>query len=755
MSEPIPASWSDVLASSPLLRDLDEAAVTRIATAGAEIGVGRGEMLVEQGGLPNALYVILSGRLEVTVHSDAGDRLTLNEIGPGEIIGEIALLLGGRRASTVRALEDSRVLRIAGDDFRSLLEQDERFAERINALVQARLQRLQLASFVSGLFGPLRRDVLDEIEREVEWVSLPTGAVLFRQGDDPADGVYIVVGGRVRVVVEGDDGAERDIAEIGRGESIGEMALLGDGLRSATVYAVRDSELARLSREAFERLMARYPRAMFQIARILVSRLQSATHGPPRRLSRSFAIVPASEDVSLTAFAEELSLALGDIEESLWIDAERVGAALGRRDAAQLADGDPGCIRLTQWLLEQETAHPVLVYVADREWSAWTRRAVRHADHVLYVGDARADPEPGALERRVEAQWEAGRVPRRSLVLLQAGGGRAFSGTSAWLADRDVDGFFHARPGARDDFRRLARLLTGRAVGLVLGGGGARGCAHIGVLMAMQELGIPVDAIGGTSMGALVAGLYALGHEPRALPDLCRAHTQRLLDPTLPIVSLLAGHRAGKAFSEVFRSWSIEDLALPYYCISTNLTRADEVQHRTGSLSHAVRASISLPGILPPVAHEGDLLIDGGLLNNIPVDVMAGVTGGGPVIAVDVSPDVDLRAEVDVGTEVSGWGVLWSRLNPFQKRIPAPSILSVLGRSVVVGSILTQRQRLGRGEDELYLPLPVGAFGLLEFKAIDEIVKVGLESSREPLRVWGEALKLRSSATSSRETATN
>lgn len=755
MSEPIPAHWSEALASSPLLHDLGEARVARIAAAGTEVEVGSGEMLVEQGGLPNALYVILSGRLEVTFHNEAGDRLTLNEIGAGEIIGEMALLLGGRRASTVRALEDSRVLRISGDDFRGLLAEDERFAERINALVQARLQRLQLASYVSGLFGPLRRDVLDEIDREVEWVSLPTGAVLFCQGDDPADGIYIVAGGRVRVVVEGADGAERDVAEIGRGESIGEMALLGDGLRSATVYAVRDSELARLSRDAFERLMTRYPRAMFQIARILVSRLQSATHGSPRRLSRSFAIVPASSDVSVAAFAEELADALGDIEETLWIDAERVGSALGRTDAAQLSDGDPGCIRLTQWLLEQETMHPVLVYVADREWSAWTRRAVRHADHVLYVGDAPADPEPGALERRVEAEWETGRVPRRSLVLLQAGGGRAFSGTSAWLAERNVDGFFHARPGAREDFGRLARLLTGRAIGVVLGGGGARGCAHIGVLLALRELGIPVDAIGGTSMGALVAGLYALGHEPGALTELCREHTQRLLDPTLPIVSLLGGHRTGKAFSEVFRSWCIEDLALPYFCISTNLTRAEEVQHRTGSLSHAVRASISLPGILPPVAHEGDLLIDGGLLNNIPVDVMAHVTGGGPVIAVDVSPDVDLRAEIDVGTEVSGWRVLWSRLNPLQERIPAPSILSVLGRSVVVGSILTQRQRLGRGEGELYLPLPVGEFGLLEFKAIDQIVEVGLESSMEPLREWAETLKLRWTATSRRETATS
>ncbi len=757
MPEPVPAPWAEALAASPVLRDLGGASLARLFASAREEKVAAGQILLEQGGPADALYVVLSGRLEVALQGSAGDRVTLNEVAMGAIVGELAILLGGRRSSTVRALEASLVLRVPADDVKRLLDQDGPLVERFNALVQARLQRLQLASYVSDLFGPLRREVLDEIECEVEWVSLPTGEVLFRQGDDPADGIYIVAGGRVRVALEGPDGAQRHIADVGRGESVGEMALLSDGVRSATVYAVRDSELARLSRGAFDRLMARYPGAMFQIARLLVVRLESATRGPSRDTGhgRSFAIVPASAGVPLADFTAELSAALGGHEETLWINAENVGAALGRPDVAQLADGDPGCILLTQWLLEQENSHSVIVYEADPQWSAWTRRAVRHADHVLFVGDARADPEPAALERRVQAEWDVGRVPRRSLVLVQPGGGRAFSGTARWLSEREVDGYFHARLGESEDFARLARLLTGRGIGLVLGGGGARGFAHIGVLLAMRELGIPIDAIGGTSMGALVAGLYALGHEGDVLIELCRRHTRKLLDPTLPMVSLLGGHRAGRSFREVFGSWSIEDLALPYFCVSTNLTRAEEVEHRRGSLAHAVRASISLPGILPPVAHEGDLLIDGGLLNNIPVDRMAGVTGGGPVVAVDVSPDVDLRAEVDVGSELSGWRVLWSRLNPFVDRIPAPSILSVLGRSAVVGSILSQRQRLGATAGELYLPLPVGDWGLLEFKAIDRIVEAGLESSREPLRAWAEPLRLRSSARSGRGSATS
>jgi NTE family protein/lysophospholipid hydrolase len=204
-------------------------------------------------------------------------------------------------------------------------------------------------------------------------------------------------------------------------------------------------------------------------------------------------------------------------------------------------------------------------------------------------------------------------------------------------------------------------------------------------------------------------------------------------------VSLLRGHRAGRAFREVFGSRRIEDLAQPYFCVSTNLTRAEEVEHRRGPLARAVRASVSLPGVLPPVAERGDLLVDGGLLNNMPVDSMNRLTGGGPVVAVDVSPDVDLRAEIDAGTEVSGWRVLWSRISPFSERIVAPSILSVLGRSVVVGSILSQRQRLATGDTELYLLLPVGDWGLLEFRAIDQIVQRGFEASLEPLRSWWAA----------------
>lgn len=756
MAAGMPAQWWDVLRSSPLLRGIGAPTLRRLAGGAREVSISAGDTLLSQGDEPDALYLVLGGQLEVALTNVAGDRVTLSVAGPGAVLGEMAVLLGGRRSSTVRATSDARLLRVARADALALLEDDEALVERFNAIVQARLQRLQLASYVSGLFGPLRGEVLDEIEREVEWVSLPTGKILFRHGDDAADGIYIVAGGRLRVVLEQPEGAERPLAEVGRGESVGEMALLGDGVRSATVYAVRDSELARLSREAFDRLMARHPTAMMQIARLLVTRLRRATQGPSRggRTRRCFAVVPASPGVDLDSFTAELAAALAGYDDALWIDSARVGDALGRVDAAQRPDGDPGSIRLTQWLLEQENAHAVVVYEADPTWSAWTRRAVRHADHVLYVGDARADPKPGAFERRLDDVWQHARVPRRSLVLLQPAAQSAFSGTAAWLEDRDVDGYFHVRRGVREDFARLARLLTGRGIGVVLGGGGARGFAHIGVLLALEELGIPVDAIGGTSMGALIAGLHALGHAPSSLTELCRVHTSRLLDPTLPVVSLIGGHRTGRSLRHVFGRWSIEDLALPFFCVSTNLTRAEEVEHRRGPLGRAVRASISLPGILPPVAAAGDLLIDGGLLNNIPVDVMSRVTGGGPILAVDVSPDVDLRAEIDVGTEVSGWRVFWSRVNPLAERIPAPGILSVLGRSVVVGSIVAQRQRLGSGADELYLPLPVGAFGLLEFKAIDRIVAAGLEASREPLRAWGEALRPRSTATPRRGTAT-
>ncbi len=592
----------------------------------------------------------------------------------------------------------------------------------------------QLASHLAALFDSADPATLAELQADAEWVALRGGDILFRRGD-PGNAAYTVLSGRLRVI--DDTAGERALNEIGAGEILGEMALLSSARRSATVLAVRDSLLARLPAAAFHRLIERQPAVLRRISALLVDRLrhQSATSGRVRPVVRTLAVVPAGADPDAAELARRLAEALALRGSTLHLDARRVDRALGQ-GIARGAQEDPAAPRLVQWLNEQELAHQFVLYEADPLFSSWTERAVRQADHVVFVANAAATPEPGEAERGLHARWRSERAPRRSLVLLRDPGVPAPRSTAAFLAVREVDCHYHVSMDRAEDFARLARCLIGTGIGLVLGGGGARGFAHLGVLRALAEADVPVDWVGGTSVGAIIAALVAQRLSPGEAFDRCKEHFSALKDPTFPVVALLAGRRIRTKLERVFGAIAIEDLALPYLCVSTNLSRAAQTVHERGPLVRAIRASIALPGVLPPVSLGEDLHVDGGLVNNLPIDVMAAKPEIGTVLAVDVSAEVEMRSPPGRELDVSGWRMLWERIHPGAARSEVPSIMSLLTRSALVASVYWARERRAAEAASLYLRIPVADLRLLAFERIDEIVARGYEAARGAIRSW-------------------
>jgi predicted acylesterase/phospholipase RssA/CRP-like cAMP-binding protein len=589
-----------------------------------------------------------------------------------------------------------------------------------------------LAIHLARLFPGLEREDLEPFSAGVRWVALRGGEVLFEQGD-PGDAAYVVISGRLRAAVSEADG-ERILSEIGPGETVGEMALFSDDVRSATVYASRDSHLARLSREVFDALTERNPQALRRITGFVIERLRRQSSGirslPPLV---SLAVVPARPGADLQRLVGRLATALRGFGSVELVDRGAVERALGP-GIADAGDTESASLQLVRWLNERDQSARYVIYQADLEWTRWTERALRQADHILIVAMAKDGPELGANEERLAEIWRKARPPRRSLVLLHTPGVEPRN-TAAWLGRRDVERHFHVRGESEGDVARLARLLTGRGVGLVLGGGGARGFAHLGVLRALEESGVPIDSVGGTSIGSIIGALPAMGLDAHASLEMCRRSFSSIYDPTFPVVSLLTGRRIGARIAAAVGDMEIEDLPIPYYCVSTNLSRAEEVVHRSGPLFRAVRSSISLPGILPPIAQGGDLYVDGGLTDNLPIDVMSEQCGGA-VIAVDVSPEQDLRTELDLARGVSGWRVLARRLNPFASSLEVPYISSLLMRTVVVASLMRQRERRIAETASLYLKMPVDDWGLLDFKQLDAIAARGYEASAERIREW-------------------
>ncbi|KAI8802399.1 hypothetical protein BJ742DRAFT_832941 [Cladochytrium replicatum] len=295
----------------------------------------------------------------------------------------------------------------------------------------------------------------------------------------------------------------------------------------------------------------------------------------------------------------------------------------------------------------------------------------------------------------------------------------------------------------RTDFARLARRLLSRSVALVLGGGGARGISHVGIIRAFEEAGIPIDMVGGTSIGAFVGGLYAWEDNYVSMRGRAKRFSARqasmwrnVLDLTYPVTSLLTGHEFNRGIWKCFRDTQIEDCWLPYFCVTTNITWSRMQVHTFGYIWRYVRASMSLAGYIPPLCEQGDMLLDGGYINNLPADIMRGQFGADTVITVDVG-NVDDTSPIDYGDSLSGWWVILNRwFNPFPsaaKRVP--QIAEIQSRLAYVSSV-KQLEEAKNLEGVLYIHPPVSKFGILEFGSHEEIEKVGYEFGKDMVKKW-------------------
>jgi predicted acylesterase/phospholipase RssA/CRP-like cAMP-binding protein len=690
-----------------------------------------GAELYRAGDFGDTLYVVESGRL--LVRGAAGeDDPPLHAVLPGETVGELHLLRGGRRTATVVAAEDSVVAQLPAALFRRADAHALELPQPLLARVRAGVRRRQLVSALRRLLGPLEDHRLREIERVADWVRLSRGEALVHQGDGGND-VWVLVSGRLRALRE-DAAGPVVLGDIGQGESIGEMAFFTGEERSATVVAIRDSDLLRFSGADFDALLRGNPEAARQVTRLVVDRLRRLYAPRPPAPIRTIALAAVGPGVDLPAFARRLAGELHRHGPARCVEPADVEGELGR-GTSRIPPGDPLGAALETWLDEQELAHRFVVLPTTADASGWDARCAARADQILLVAAPDAGPVPAAMDAASAEAPPAATAPRRALVLVHEPTKPLPSGTATWLNAFQPDAHYHLRGTGDAEFQRLARILAGRAVGVVLGGGGARGFAHIGVLRALGEAGVPIDFIGGTSMGASMAAQHAMGWDAERM---LRANREAWIDLrphkeyTLPLLSILKGRKAGLMGRMLYGDVLIEDLWTPYYCVSTNLTLAEQRVHRLGSLRIAATASASLPAVVTPVVDNGELLVDGAILNNLPVDVMREV-GAGVVLAVDVSTDEELT----YGDEAfpTPWALLRDRLLRRPRRA-VPTLGEVLLRCTMLGSV--NRGAATRGLANFYLRPPLELFGLMEFTALDRAAAVGYTYTLEKLEEWRE-----------------
>lgn len=534
------------------------------------------------------------------------------------------------------------------------------------------------------------------------WFALTGGEQLFAAGED-ADFLYLLRSGRLGVFRQEDpERPARFLGVIRPGEPVGEMAMIAGTPHTATVAALRDSEVLALPRDAFLSAVRESPDLMIELTRLMMRRARSDSDGAAE--PNVFGFISARPQ-PIRAFVERIAAAVVE-----------AGFTCQVIDHSALSS-------VTEWFSRVEDSHDYVLYVAEQDEPAWAGLCARQVDRLFVVGNAVMAP-PAAPPHR----HGPGTVRQLTdLILLRDPRMTRPANTAAWLNGLAPDRWFHASEGAIEDVRRLARVITGQAVGLVLSGGGARAYAHIGVIRALREAGVPLDFVGGASMGAIIGAGPALGWSDDELEQRIRhafVRSDPLSDIAFPMVAMTRAGKVARLLEEAYGDIDIADMPLPFFAVSSNLTTGRIEVHRRGLLRRAMRASIAIPGVMPPVVMDGQVLVDGAVIKNFPTDVMRQLNAG-PLVGSDMSQ----TRGVDPGAlqnPPSWWKWL---LSGDWKR--GPPIVSVLMRSATITTDADMEQ--SRAEtDLLVLPRPDGV-DIRDWKAYEPAVQAGYVAARAAL----------------------
>jgi NTE family protein len=554
----------------------------------------------------------------------------------------------------------------------------------------------------------------EAVRAHISWFSLPGGQTLYSPGD-PADKLFFVRTGRLAAFRHEEGQEPHFLGVIRPGEPAGEMSLVARAPHSAEVVALRDSEIFALPAEHFFAACNEDASVMTELARLMILRTrQAAARGTVGEPS-VYGFTPAGKPGPIRPLVERIAAEVGRLGYTI----EVIGA-----EAASAP---------TEWFSEVERTHDFVLYVAESSDGAWRYSVPRQVDRLFLVG--RGDRAAPPAEARRESM---GALPAQQLVdliLTQPANIAAPSGSEAWLTATEAARLFHVRRDTPEDLRRMARVLTGQAVGVVLSGGGARAYAHVGAIRALREHGTPIDFIAGVSMGAVIGAGVAKGWDDAELDHRIRAafvDSSPLDDIALPILAMTRGHKVSERLAEHFGETAIPDLWLPFFCLSANLTTGAYHLHRRGLVRRALRASVSLPGVLPPATEGDDVLVDGAVMKNFPADVMrAGHQG--VIVGVDVSGERNITAD-DVARPESVWR--WVRSGQWRK---GPPIVSLLMRAATVSSgrdLAAARE----ATDVLVLP-DTGKVEIRDFSAYDPAVAEGYRATHEALLRLGRPVQ--------------
>ncbi|MFK7856946.1 MAG: cyclic nucleotide-binding domain-containing protein [Granulosicoccus sp.] len=720
----------------PLLQSIDTTLWDTLTPHISFMDLAPGEEIFAAGSQGQNLYMVLDGELRLFMPwSSSIENFYIQSRVKGDTAGDFAALNGGDHLVSAIAHKKTRVALFPRFAFDRLAGIDSSILAHIYDVAAELSRRVTLARAYLKLFGDVSKETMDELLDKTIVKHYRSGQTIFEEGDAP-DGLYVIVSGKLLVQAVNPDGLTRRMAEVRAPETVGELALLADTNRSASVITARESTVALLARKDFDELIAPRAQMLMRLSRLVVRRhidnVRQDNAGP---IDHNFVLVPLDSRLPLRRFVNQLKSSLRDLGSALSLDSRRFDTLYGRAGASQTTFDDVFNSAVAEWLDDKENRFDALVLVAHNVWNSWTERCINRADRIVFVANAGKDPDVSIrdIETRLEDFLSRSKIrPKIDLVLLHPADTESPTNTARWLEIRQLDAFYHVRMNDSAHFGRLARRLRKQARGIVFSGGGARGYAHLGVQRLIEEQNIRIDYIGGSSMGGLLGAAISMGLSYKEITELSAvfANKKALFDYTLPLASLMKSAKLTRFCRDVYGDTRIEDLWTPFFCVSSNLADGREVIHDQGPLWKIVRSTISLPGVFSPVPTiNGDLLIDGAVLNTFPVDIMLKRLGGkGYIVGINVSHIPEQFHYYDFGSTLSGWQVFLSRINPFAERIRIPRIAETLLRATDIKSIEGLNE--SRMSLDVLVEPNVRSISLLDFKSYAQISEIGYKEAQ-------------------------
>lgn len=580
------------------------------------------------------------------------------------------------------------------------------------------------------VFGQITDEQWSALECSLEWVYVKGGDKIIRQGE-PSDCIYFLLHGRLSAVFEDEDGSSRKLGDIVQGQSVGEIGIFTKEPRTASVIAIRDAVLLKMSDEALHKAAALFPDMMFNVMNTVIKRATSQY--TPKTLSpvRNIVFVARTNSQRFATFVEGVQKEIARHAQVHVVSQQEI-LSMCNITKADLESTDPLINgKIQQAIDDLEINNEYVLFTANEDEPAWVNKAIRQADIYYFIKDFDDDFELSPIEKIIFDEKFYFRLKEKHLVLLHEDGSKRPQNTRFFLEKRDVDLHHHVRMDRSSDIHRIARFIRGCTIGIACAGGGAKGMAHVGIIKTFLENGVPIDYFCGTSAGALAAAAAAMdmGNEEfvNCLYELAvESPTRRKNMNIIPIISIMKGEDLDRCMHKYFGHVNIEDLWINFSCMASNMTKRKPVIIDRGPLDQAVRASIALPGVFPPVVRGNDLWVDGALINNLPINILQ---NNNIAIKIAVTLHKNKDNKLNYNKVPDSWQYIINTVKG--KKIKTPKITSLMMESMLLASYSQYKDALKLAD--LHLHPPVDKVGLLQWHRYLELVRIGSEYADEVL----------------------